>query len=212
MSAHCSDCCESIETCPAPKETWDPEKDLCSYNETIEYDCDTEISADSTNPEDYAKAIGLCRVTTEDSSLWGLISAKITAPDGSIDVHENSSGLVSKFGNSINPKSGKYMLALTSGKIKGNKFEKFDPANTQGFDPITSGAPSDWVSANGDEFPSAGSCNGTSGTSGDVNDAVMLEMKIKAPKSAKSFSFNIYFFTIEYPGYICSNFNDFFIA
>ena len=40
----------------------------------------------------------------------------------------------------------------------------------------------------------------------------MLTLKIRTPKTAKSFSFNIYFLSKEYSTYVCSKFNDFFIA
>ena len=210
----CFDCCETTDVCPFPKEAWDKNSpsDLCEY-EVIETECESGISESSTDPYDYAKAIGICKTTTANSNEWGLISAKITAPDGSFQVHANSSGLVSKFGNVITPKAGKYMLALTSGKIRNNKFEEYEPTDALwGGNGITSGAPSDWTAKHGGKFPSAESCTAGSGTTGDVNDAVMFDMEIRAPKTAKSFSFNIYFFTIEYPVYICSSFNDFFIA
>ena len=205
----CSDCCESTEQCPDPKSAWnanDPSH-ACKY-EAIDNNCDSGLAPGSVDPYDYAKAIGICETATEDSANWGLIEAKITAPNGSLAVHDSSSGLVSAFGNVIKPKSGSYMLALTSGKIKNNKFTAYDPGSSG----ITSGAPKDWFEeAHNKQFPSAASCP-KSGTSGKVNDAVMLEMKIKTPKTAKSFSFNIYFLTQEYFSFVCSSYNDFFIA
>ena len=186
------------------KYIWDGSS--CVMEEII-YNCDSEIDPNSTDAMDYAKAIGICETTTADSSKWGLISAKITAPNGSTQLHANSHGLVSKFGNVVTPKSGTYMLALTSGKIKNNKFESYTPLSG-----ISTGAPADWLEKNGNKFPSADACNGNSGTSGSVNDAVMLDLEIKAPQTAKSFSFNIYFFTKEYYTYVCTQFNDFFIA
>ena len=211
----CSDCCESTETCPSPKDAWDPEIHICAYGEEISNNCDSEIDPNSTDPMDYAKAIGLCKTTTEDSNDWGVISADITAPDGSAKVHEQSHGLLSKLGNEIKPQAkSKFMLGLSSGKVTDplTKYECSQSIWPQ-CKTITSGAPSDWLNEQipKGSFPAAGSCD-ESGTSGNVNDGVMLTLKIRAPKTAKSFSFNIYFLTIEYPEYICSKFNDFFIA
>ena len=202
----CTDCCETTEQCPFPEQAWDASisTHLCEY-EVIETECESGISESSTNPFDYAKAIGICKTTTEDSNEWGLISAQILAPNGNLTVHAGSNGLLSAFGNVIKPKEGDLMLALTSSKL-GNPVT--DPDYSGG---TTSGAPADWLAANGGKFPSAASCS-SSGTSGDVNDAVMLQMRIRVPKTAKSFSFNIYFITKEYPNYICSKYNDFFIA
>ena len=201
----CFDCCETTDQCPFPKEAWDANNssDLCEY-EVIEADCDSEVSASSTNAYDYAKAIGICKTTTEDSNEWGLISADILTPTGnSANVHTGSNGLLSALGNVIRPKEGGLMLGLSSG-IVSNPFKEYSSG------PI-SGAPGDWVAANGGSFPSAASCS-SSGTSGGVYDAVMLQLRIRVPKTAKSFSFNIYFLTEEYPTWICSQYNDFFIA
>ena len=207
----CSDCCESTETCPDPKNAWDPETHNCSYSgETeISEECESDISATSTDPMDYAKALGICKTTTEDSSDWGLIEAKITVPNGSSAPHANSNGLVSKFGNVIVPKAGSYMLALTSGKISNNKFQTYE------YQGVTSGAPSDWLEKHSNKFPSAPVCNQNSDINAnnvDVKDAVMLTLKIRTPQTAKSFSFNIYFLSKEYSTYVCSKFNDFFIS
>ena len=195
----------------APGYEWNG--DSCAILDIMDeniYQCDSQsqIIENSTSPSDYAKAIGICQTTTEDSGVWGLISAKITAPSGNADnVHAGSNGLLSALGNIIKPKAGSYMLALTSSSL-GNPI-----ANTNYDGGTTSSAPQDWVTANGEGFPSAPSCgDGSSGTSGGVHDAVMLEMRIRTPENAKSFSFNIYFLTAEYPSYICSKFNDFFIA
>jgi len=199
----CEDCCETTETCPFPKEAWNIAYDLCEY-EVIETDCESGVAESSTNPFDYAKAIGICKTTTEDSNEWGLISAEILTPTGnSANVHAGSNGLLSALGNVIRPKEGGLMLGLSSGLVR-NPFERYSSG------PI-SGAPGDWVAANGGSFPSAPSCS-SSGTSGGVYDAVMLQMRIRTPKTAKSFSFNIYFLTDEYPTWICSQYNDFFIA
>ena len=202
----CTDCCDTTEQCADPKSVWDAsdQTHVCKYEEIV-YECDSEVAPDSINPFDYAKAIGICPMTTEDSSSWGLISATISAPNGTATVHAGSNGLLSAFGNVIKPKDGNLMLALTSSKL-GNPIT--DPDYSGG---TTSAAPSDWLTANGGQFPAAASCP-TSGRTGTVYDAVMLTLRIKTPATAKSFSFNIYFITKEYPNYICSDYNDFFIA
>ena len=44
------------------------------------------------------------------------------------------------------------------------------------------------------------------------DDLHRVELKLKAPKKAKSFSFDFNFFSAEYPGYIKANYNDTFYA
>jgi hypothetical protein len=43
-------------------------------------------------------------------------------------------------------------------------------------------------------------------------DSVALEVTLRAPENAKSFSFDFNFFTYEFPKYICSKYNDFFVV
>lgn len=40
----------------------------------------------------------------------------------------------------------------------------------------------------------------------------MLQLKIRAPKNATGFKFDFRFFSYEYPKYICTEYNDFFLA
>ena len=40
----------------------------------------------------------------------------------------------------------------------------------------------------------------------------MSELRLRAPTNARAFSFNSYFFSAEYPEYVCTTFNDQYIA
>ena len=205
----CSDCCETIDDCPNPAEAWDETKDVCEYGNPGDHKCDSNLNPDSHDPSDYAKAIGVCKTTTEDSDEWGLISARIVAPSGkeSGKVHDGSHGLLSGLGKVISPK-GKYMLALTTGQVA-NPFSAEGRYNGG----TSSEPPKDWFNFHDEKFPSAPACsNGKESEEYQVNDAVMCEMKIKVPADAKSFSMKIYFLTKEYPLWLCQQYNDFFIA
>jgi len=198
------DCCESTDKCPDPgsvhpgaDEVPNGIDDNCDGN-TDEgvYDCDTGLNLGTKDPFDYARAIGLCN---------GVVQADILLPSGQPGCNINSNSLLSAFGAVIVPKQGGSMLALSSGQAT-------NPVNNLDFNQgTTSAVPGDWFAANGNAYPSAPACS-NSGTSGAANDGVMVQFRVQVPPSANSFSFNIYFFTTEYPNYICSAFNDFFIA
>ena len=40
----------------------------------------------------------------------------------------------------------------------------------------------------------------------------MLTLRLRVPTNAKSFSFNSFFFSAEFPEFVCTTFNDFFVA
>jgi hypothetical protein len=46
----------------------------------------------------------------------------------------------------------------------------------------------------------------------DINDLTQLELRLKVPGNAKGFSFDFVFFSVEYPEFVCSMFNDTFYA
>ena len=47
---------------------------------------------------------------------------------------------------------------------------------------------------------------------GNIFDTVRLHLKMRAPKTARGIQFDFRFFSREYPYYMCSMFNDFFLA
>jgi hypothetical protein len=49
-------------------------------------------------------------------------------------------------------------------------------------------------------------------TTGAPNDPTGVELVLRAPSNATGFSFDFDFYTYEWPGFVCSTFNDFFLA
>lgn len=201
--------------------------------------CDTGIAGDSKDPVDLAKSIGICPVS--ETRAYGLISAEILFPDETtesqafdLSVSDGSGGtttvscggnppnpdsyaVLSKFGNIIKPREGSSFVMMANGIAA-------DPIPDSGTQPngasweqmcTRSNAPQDWYQANGNKFPDSPGCSGVigGGDSGKepLNDPVMLKMKIKVPNNASSLSFDIYFFSREFPEYVCE-YNDFFVA
>jgi len=219
------DCCfttEGEDGCPDPKSVYPgaPEipngrDDNC--NDEIDeglYDCDAEISTSSTDPIDFAKAIGICKTSSDifapvggSCSDWGIISAEFLLPTGSGTPHPQSHAIFSKFGSVITPKAGSRLIMLTTGFAT----DPFDSNKFGGKQQTTSAAPGDWLTANNNQFPTSPACGG-SGITGSVNDAVMFRLRLCTPAAAKSFSFNLYFFSQEYVKYVCSDYNDFFLT
>ena len=46
----------------------------------------------------------------------------------------------------------------------------------------------------------------------EVYDPIALNLQLRAPTNAQSFSVDIYFFSAEYPEWVCTAYNDFFVA
>ncbi len=160
-------------------------------------ECESELVLTSKDPYDYAKALGLC---------MGVPKAEILLPSGAVGANTIGHAMLSALGAVIVPRQGDKMLALSSGQALN------PPTNTNFDQGKTSAAPADWYAANGGRYPSSPSCGGTGNTTGDTLDGVMLRLEIDVPPIARSFSFDIYFLSAEYPSYVCTQFNDFFVV
>lgn len=198
--------------------------------------CDDALTSNSNVPKDYAKALGICRDTEETPAnkadkTWGLITAEILRADGTPLGDNTAKSIRKTFGNSIKSLEGSSMVVMSSGIASDST--QTNPGPNSGAGPSDSHTPSssvnigtcsdprcikDWFStANpplkaANQLPEAPGCNSTFSTPGEANDSVMIRVRMRAPTNARAFSFNSYFFSTEYPEFVCSSYNDQFVA
>jgi hypothetical protein len=200
--------------------------------------CDHALSSNSSDPADYARAFGICKVTEEDpidprQRTWGLIEAKILRADGSELVDVRARSIRPNFGN-ISTTQGSAMVVLSTG-IAADATQT-DPGPNGGapdgvnisnahvpqsvVDISTCTAPEcvrDWFATenlplkHASQLPRAPDCGADSPTP-TANDSVMLVLRMRAPTNVRAFSYNSYFLSAEYPEYVCSSYNDQFVA
>lgn len=176
--------------------------------------CDDDLPLAANDAMDGARAIGLCKEYTEGT--WGVREAKWIRADGS-DLGQGDGGngdgdlklgkgVLKKFGSAVTPREGKSMLALSSGAARGPSDAGFHAPG-----PLFSSYVKDYTEHGAPPgYPKASaSC---SEVGGPPYDSAGLRLKIATPTDAKSISFNIDFYTYEFPGYVCTIFNDFFTA
>ncbi len=204
------------------------------------FSCDTGLTSNSNVPKDYAKALGVCRDTQETPAnkadkTWGLISAEILRADGTALGDNGAKSIRAKFGNNIKTLEGASMVVLSSGIASDGTQTNPGPSTTGFGGPSNSHTPSsmaniqtctdprcikDWfATANAplkaaNALPEAPGCTTGGGfaSPSEANDSVMIRLKMRAPTNARAFSFNSYFFSSEYPEFVCSDYNDQFVA
>lgn len=169
--------------------------------------CDDDLAVDDQDPLSAARAMELCKASA-DGKEWGVLGAKWVLADGQpppafgLQNFHLGHGILSAFGPNVTTQAGARMAALSSGTAR----QPTDPGymDVNGFSKgYTSGHPQGFPK----ESPS---CPGS--ITGQPNDATGLEIEIQPPSNAKGFSFDFKFYTFEWPGYVCSTFNDFFVA
>jgi hypothetical protein len=178
--------------------------------------CDNGLASNSTDPFSYAQAIDLCQTTTETppiaNRVWGVINAQLLLADGTGTPAAPSRSIRPNFGTGNFPRFGSSFVLLSTGNAASSSqvnppFAAFQPGQNMG---TTSGFPADWYAANGNTVPNSPGCPAPNGTS--AQDPVMLKVRIRVPTNARSFSVSTKFFSSEFPEYVCSPFNDFFVV
>jgi hypothetical protein len=159
--------------------------------------CDTGIAVDTADPMDAARAMGLCADVT--AAAWVM-------PDGSASngdaEYPMGHGVVSGFGGNVAPRDGSSMLALSSGTAR-------QPTDV-GY-ALPSGYDKGYTHAHPLGFPvESPACPGV--VTGIPHDGAAVELTLTVPDWAQGFSFAHKFYTYEWPGWICSQYNDFFVA
>lgn len=179
--------------------------------------CDAGLASGSGEPLNYARAIDLCTITEESPDdpkdrTWGVISAKFSLADGKGAPAAVSRSIRTGFGAAIKPQKHNSLIVLSSGHAADatDKSPAYAPFESGQDLKTTSPPPMDWLAANDGKIPNPPGCPAPLVPA--ANDAVMLTLRIRVPTNASSFSARMYFMSAEYPEYVCSKYNDFFVA
>jgi hypothetical protein len=221
------DCCDADgEACFAPEKVNpgaveyvgnDVDDDCDGQKDEAPVACDEGLKSDSADPLDYARALDLCSFTEESPAdpkdrRWGVISAKFTLADGKGAPAAASRALRDGFGSKIKPQKHARMAVLSSGHAADASdlspaFAPFEGGKNM---QTTSPPPADWLAANAGKLPNPPGCEEAALPA--ANDPVMLTLRVRVPTNARSFAAKMYFFSAEYPEWVCSKYNDFFVA
>ncbi len=214
------DCCDNTACAADPKRV-NPGAFEAGEN-LLDDDCDGTVdnpdpgcmAGDPSDPIAFARALDICRTTTKEATgldqRWGVISAKITRANGTPLPDLRQAAIKSEFGVNA-PRYGDSLVVLSTGPAADGDDPDWLPWQP-GTDMQAGGdgsVPSSWLAANGGVIPSAPGCPSPGGS--QVHDPVMLTLEIRVPTNASSFNLSSYFMSSEYPEYVCTSFNDFFI-
>jgi hypothetical protein len=164
-------------------------------------DCDAALALATTEGIEGARALDLCKDAPETGG-WGVISARYVTADGTEVDPGAKAGILESFGPNVPPLAGARLLGLSSGhaRLPGQE----DDCNSGDCEAGGAGtAPPG--------FPAqAPGCEGGPGT--PIFDDVALEVTLRAPSNATGYSFDFKFYTFEFSEWVCTQFNDQFVA
>ena len=169
-------------------------------------DCDTGLAV-AGDAVAFAKAMGICQMA--GANKWGLVSAVFTDGFGSAKVPPTEQhGILTKFGNALKPRQGKALGVLSSGYAREydecngpmSAFKGGCPMNFSSLPKAPTGYPKD-----------SPNCMGIV-TNKSVFDMVTVKLTVKVPHNAKGLGFDFNFGSGEWPEFVCTTYNDAFIA
>jgi hypothetical protein len=155
---------------------------------------------DDDDPLNAAAAIGLCKIAAGDED-WGVISAQYVRANGAaVAGADLQYGIKDEWGPNVDVQEGENMLVLSSGHAR----MPSDPGSCNSLTCYGSGG---GVAPAG--FPQdVPACPG----SAFINDDIALEVTLRAPSNATGYSYNFDFYSFEYPEWVCTSYNDQYIA
>jgi hypothetical protein len=161
--------------------------------------CDMGLPTASPSAKQLAQSIGIC---PDMGVTWGVTSATYTQGVGSkMAPMAQQYGTTAKYGTNVPARQGSALGILSTGvaaamdcgdgQDKGNICSSTGPgAPPAGYPKPATGCPISTV----------------------ANDVVDLVLQIKVPANAKGFTFDFNFYSGEWPEWVCTEFNDSFVA
>ena len=161
------------------------------------------------------RALGFCgERVSEASHKAGLIGARWLLLSGSSTLHDpRQVWLPPQFGT-ITPHDGQALVVLSTGVARDRNAVGY----TRGCDVFGSKLDQSGSWSRGQPPPKgfpkdSTQCQNMSVSMGALAyDDIGLELTLRAPGNAAGISFDSLFFTYEYPDFVCSRFNDFFVV
>ena len=184
----------------------------CSGSSSPPAPCDSGLPFDGP-AADFAKAIGVCQMA--DATHWGLVSASYTRGYNSTAAPaDGQHGIMAGFGSVIKPRQGSNLAILSSGYAL--PCDDANPgASCSGSgqsDPYFKGEQKGMYNGAGVSPPGYPKSTPTCKVAAVVMDTIGVTLQIKVPSNAQGFSFDFDFYSGEWPEYVCTEFNDSFVA
>lgn len=215
------DCCDSIEErCaeePAlvnpgaydfPGNELDDDCDGLVDN-PLPTDCSPATMVSGITGQHLVEAMDLCQVATDDDSRWGVLSSQLLRANGVGTPGPLQVGVLETMGSIIPSVQNETMAVLSSGEARGVNDPGYTGNRSASSNSGMANVPQVYLNAHNGQLASNPLCESGSA---QVYDSVLLRLRVRVPTNAMGFQFQFRFFSHEYPVYLCTQFNDFFLV
>jgi hypothetical protein len=179
---------------------------------------DGGLASNSSDPLDYARAIDLCQFPNPADPAdrrWGVLGGAFTRSNGAGSPNADSRSIRDGFGTNVTTwNNASTTIAIMSTGHAADMTDtspNYAPFQSNEDENADAGVPADWLAANGNDLPNAPGCPDPQGGATGF-DTIQLSFDIRVPTNANSFRVRMFFYSAEYPEWVCSPFNDFFVT
>jgi hypothetical protein len=215
------DCCDSIEErCAEDPSLVNPGAydfpgneldDDCDgiVDNPLPTDCSPATMISGIGARNLVEAMDLCQFTTDEEERWGVLSSQLLRANGVGTTGPLQVGVLEELGSVVPAVENATMAVLSSGEARGVNDPNYTGNRSVSSNSGQANVPAVYLNANQGQLASNPNCE--SGSS-EVFDSVLLRLRIRVPTNAQGLQFQFRFFSHEYPIYLCTMFNDFFLA
>ena len=175
-------------------------------------DCSPQESLVDTTGVSLARALELCHTVDPDGRGFGLMAADLSTVGGTFSPDQIQTAVMESLGSIIPAVKNETMAILSSGRARGVGDPGFVSRDTNYASingSMGESAPAEYLAQHTGQLETILGCpNGES----LVHDSVRLRLQVRVPTNAQGFQFKFRFFSYEYPVYLCTEFNDFFLV
>lgn len=180
---------------------------------------------------DVANAMDLCQQTTlnppKPQKKWGLLASDYKLGSGAdaggqlTNFQNFQAAIMAQYGYlngnpaTVNnaPKKGPTMAGISSGHMRYTGQTGFvSPNGGSSMSAGGSACPASYLAAHGGTLPSSQGCSGNCLGGNTCNDSIMVRLQVRVPTNAKSMSYDFKFYSGEFAEYVCTTFNDYYLA
>lgn len=200
----------------------DDDCDPASSDVVAPADCSSAQKFTAVTGDDIAKAIDICQTTTANPPIqnkkWGLITAGQVLGNGQNpsattlnNIQSWQDAVLQNYGVNL-PKKGPTMGGLSSGRMRDSGDPGFTTPNGGTGFATPNACPPVYLAGNGGVLPSSSGCSGNCTSAQTCNDSTNVKLQIRVPTNAQSFSYQFKFYSAEFPEWVCTSYNDFYLA
>jgi hypothetical protein len=171
--------------------------------------CSDEMIITELTGADIMMGMDLCQFTGDDPDRWGIIESTLSNIAGDGMPFDFQASVLPGFSQgTIPPMSNETVSVLSSGDARGVGDPGYTLENSDGY-PMYEEGPLEYLEAHQNTLATSESCPVPEPS---FHDTLRVSTKIRVPTNAMGIKFQFRFFTHEFPAWVCTEWNDVFLA